>query len=158
MKRDETEKLKKFLAAVYPRLYREISEEAVLGWYLVLKPYSYDEVREAILAYTRTSVFTPEPGDIANFIEGQRKAQAEHDDTEETVMSDDMRESVLRMHLYREKLREYYHSHGVPTFREYIDKHPSDPIYSVAWKTWDELCRKAGAGDPPPLKSRTTAG
>lgn len=148
MTRDDMQKMKRFLSAVYPK-YKNMTDDEVTGWYIILKPYTYEECRDAVVAYSRMSTLAPIVNEIANYIEAQRR-QKQPNETHK--MTDELLNALRQMKAYGDALAEYYHSFNLPTFPEYMKKHPDEPKHTVAWRTWDRLCTEAGADNPPKLR------
>ena len=71
MEKNELGKLKKLLSTTELKK-PNMSNEELYAWYLILEPYSYDDIRNAILELARTSPFSPHPGEIARMIQPER--------------------------------------------------------------------------------------
>lgn len=83
MQRSDLPKFKRLLTSTHTKL-KSITDDELYGWFLVLQPYSYEECKNALLAYTRVSTFAPVPSEIAQHIEAKRpKAYTEAKSAEE---------------------------------------------------------------------------
>lgn len=60
----EFEKALKMLRAYWPKSEKFRNQESTYAWYLALKPYAYDDVRQAIINVARTMRYPPDPADI----------------------------------------------------------------------------------------------
>ena len=140
MKRSELEKWKRLLGSIYPRL-RNITEDDLLGWYLVLKPWEYEQCREAVVEFARVSRYIPDPSEIAVYL--KRKYPAAEEPAENSFF-----DPVWVA--YVKAKTDYYHRHGAHTFGEFCREHTGtcDELYDL----WQDELIKAGATDPPRLR------
>ena len=68
MTKEDMFKLRKLLGAIHSRL-KNITDDEIWGWYLVLKPYEYTDIKKAVIAFARQSSFVPSPSEIAILLE-----------------------------------------------------------------------------------------
>lgn len=71
MQKSELDKFGRLLKNLHSRL-RHMTNDELLGWHIVLEPYTYEECRDALVEYTRTNRYVPEPGEIARLIQRSR--------------------------------------------------------------------------------------
>lgn len=64
MDKEGVKKLWGLLKELYPRQAQSETRDRMLAWELALKPYDYDEVKEAALSHARESGFYPSINEI----------------------------------------------------------------------------------------------
>ncbi len=145
MQRSDLDKWKRLLESVYRRLRGNITEDELIGWHLVLRPWSYDQCREALIDYTRLSEYIPDPAEIAGRLANKHPIAEPEPETTFEVMDDKWLAHV--------KARlDYYHSHGAQTFSEFSRERTGtcEELYDL----WQEDLALKGATDPPLLRRR----
>lgn len=78
MTKDEVKKLFLLLKQFYPNKKHDANFK--LAWEMALKPYTYDDVKEAALEYTRTNRFFPDISEIIGLLKSTDKDDQEPDD------------------------------------------------------------------------------
>lgn len=81
----EFEKALKMLRAYWPKSEKFRNQESTYAWYLALKPYAYDDVRQSIINVARAMRYPPDPVDIIKALPQPEKS-AEADVTIEAWM------------------------------------------------------------------------
>ena len=114
MTKDETRKLMRFLRAVYanPELFHD-DGDVFAAWYIVLKDYSYDEVKTAALKTVRYL-----KSGVVNAKDVLRTLTTEQESQKEQSMNDGHLHGAFLMLSLWPRFRELYHAAGLQTWEE----------------------------------------
>lgn len=108
---NDVHKLFNLLEQLYHGQKRSRDDVTLSIWETVLKPWSYPEVRDAVIKRARESRHFPDPSEIAEFLPAKEDKKCLDD-------RDGSKELFEKSEAYAEEIRAKYHAAGLPTAAE----------------------------------------
>lgn len=111
MTNNDVHKLFDLLEQLYHGQRRSRDNVTLSIWATVLKPWSYPEVRDAVIKRARESRHFPDPSEIAEFLPAKEDKKCFND-------HDVNKELFEKSEAYADEVRKKYHDAGLPTAAE----------------------------------------
>ena len=115
MTKKDVEKLFDLLEQLYHGQRRSRDDVTLSIWATVLKPWSYPEVRDAVIKRARTNRHFPDPSKITEFLPTKEDNSGMNKYIDDR---DGSKELYEKSEAYAEEIREKYHAAGLPTAAE----------------------------------------
>ena len=132
MKRNDVPRLFDLLEQLYQGKRRPRDEVTVAIWAEVLKPWPYEQVRDAVVRRARENRFFPDPSEIVEYLP---KLQVEEAPPEEEQPTQSGVRSVAWAKRYTERLGEELDRLGLPRFAGNT---------GAEFQEWYAMCEAAG--------------
>ena len=128
MERNEVSKLFSLLRQLYARFDKQPDRVTSAIWAEILKPWSYEQVRDAVIRRARENQYCPDPSEIVEYLPALEK--------EEQQPSCEIPEEHLRwVREWRERLAAELEQRGLPPFTGST---------GADYKAWRQKCVDAG--------------
>ena len=131
---NDVQKLFDLLEQLYHGQKRSRDYVTLSIWETILKPWSYPEVRDAVIKRARVNRHFPDPSEIAEFLPAKEDKKCLDD-------RDGSKELFEKSEAYAEEIREKYHAAGLPTASEAKKN-------GIDFGAWCDMVDKAFNGMP----------
>lgn len=132
MNRQDVQKLFNLIEVVHPNLKKSRDPATLEAWSLILSPWTYEEVKQAVIERARESRYSPEPSELTPFLPPLTPKEEPEPQSHEipAVYFEKFR---ARHDTFRAKCR----AAGIPT--------PSEGRkQGLTYAAWSQLAQKAG--------------
>lgn len=133
MTRQEVHRLFDLLGNLYRGKCRSRDDVTVAIWAEVLKPWSYEQVRTAVVERARVNRYYPDPSEIAEFLP---KTEEPARDRYAPPSPETLRQ-MAELKAWQEEWHRELHEKGLPTMREAEES-------GMSFREWENLMKEAG--------------
>lgn len=134
MTRQEVHRLFDLLGNLYQGNRRSRDDVTVAIWAEVLKPWSYEQVRTAVVERARVNRYYPDPSEIAEFLPKTEEPASDRYAPPSPIA----RKHMAELRAWQEDWHRELHEMGLPTMRE-AEKS------GMSLREWENLLKEAGA-------------
>ncbi len=137
MKKEEVTKLFDLLEQLYQGKKKSRDEVTVAIWNEVLKPWSYEQIRDAVIRRAREKRFMPDPSEIAEYLPRPEKSAMAN---RSQPMGAIERKHMEQARQWQAEWHKELHKLGLPTMREALEQ-------GMSLAQWNKALKEGGAWD-----------
>ena len=141
MTRQDVCKLFDLLDQLYQGKQKQRDRVTLAIWAEVLKPWSYEQVRDAAVQRARENRFSPDPSELAAYLPPlAQEGRGTDDSGRYAPIGEAERKSMERLRAWQQEWHQELREQGLPTMREADEQ-------GMNLKQWQDLLRESGAWD-----------